>query len=138
MLPEQLVRPVECLSQSFYISPHELSQRAAIHAFDGQAEMETVKAGYDLNRRELAAALPQFGFTRIAPVQGAFYMYAGIEELASDSMAFVDDMLEQAGVAATPGLDFDERRGHQFVRFSFAGTGDDIREAVDRLANWLK
>jgi aspartate/methionine/tyrosine aminotransferase len=137
ILPEMLVRPVECLAQSFFISTPEVSQYAAVQAFQGLDEMEQVTQGYDANRTYLMRALPELGFTNIAKVSGAFYIYAGIQKFDQDCMAFVDEMLTVAGVAATPGLDFDPDRGHDFVRFSFAGTAADMHDAVTRIGAWL-
>ena len=137
VLPERLVRPVERLAQNLFISVPELSQRAAVAAFDGVAEAEAVKAVYAENRALLLEALPRLGFTDMPPADGAFYIYADISRLSNDSAAFARRMLDEAGVAATPGADFDTTRGHRFIRFSFAGTPDDMREAIHRLENWL-
>lgn len=138
VLPERLVRPVERLAQNLFISVPELSQRAAIAAFDGVAEAEAVKAVYAENRALLLEALPRLGFTNMPPADGAFYIYADISRLSNDSATFARRMLDEAGVAATPGADFDTTRGHRFMRFSFAGTPDDMHEAIARLENWLK
>lgn len=138
VLPERLVRPVERLAQNLFISVPELSQRAAIAAFDGVAEAEAVKAVYAENRALLLEALPRLGFTNMPPADGAFYIYADVSRLSNDSATFARRMLDEAGVAATPGADFDTTRGHNFIRFSFAGTPDDMREAIHRLEGWLK
>lgn len=137
VLPDSLVRPVERLSQNFYISPPDISQRAAIAAFDATAELESVKAGYAANRRLLLDRLPQIGFDDYAPVDGAFYVYVSVRRFANDSVDFTRRMLAEAGVAATPGPDFDRARGHGTMRFSFAGTEADMAEAMDRLSAWL-
>ncbi len=138
VLPEDLVRPFERLSQSLYISANELSQRAAIAAFDSTAELEAVKATYERNRGQLLARLPAIGFDELLPVDGAFYVYASVARFTNDAVDFAARMLEEAGVAATPGLDFDHRRGHRYMRFSFAGTEAAIGEGIERLAHWLK
>jgi aspartate/methionine/tyrosine aminotransferase len=138
VLPEDLVRPVERLAQNLYISPPDLSQRAAIAAFDAREELEAVKAGYAANRRLLLERLPAIGFEDHFPVDGAFYVYASVRRFANDSSGFSARMLAEAGVAATPGVDFDRERGHGFMRFSFAGTHEDMVEATERLARWLK
>ncbi len=138
VLPETLVRPVERLAQNLYISAPDISQRAAIAAFEATDELETVKAGYAASRRLLLDRLPAIGFEDIYPVDGAFYVYASVRRFANDSIAFAGRMLAEAGVAATPGADFDRARGHNFIRFSFAGTEADMAEGVDRLAHWLK
>jgi aspartate/methionine/tyrosine aminotransferase len=137
VLPEDLVRPFERLSQSLYISVPELSQRAAIAAFESGSELEAVKGGYARNRAVLLERLPALGFDQILPVDGAFYVYASVAPFANDALDFAGRMLREAGVAATPGLDFDHTRGNRFMRFSFAGTEADIGEGCDRLARWL-
>jgi aspartate/methionine/tyrosine aminotransferase len=137
VVPAELVRPFERLAQSLYISAPDLSQRAAIAAFDAAAELDAVKEGYAANRRDLLARLPKLGFDEILPVDGAFYAYASAARLAADSGAFARRMLEEAGVAATPGLDFDRGRGHRYIRFSFAGSGAEVLEGLDRLERWL-
>ncbi len=138
VLPEDLMRPFERLSQSLYISVPELSQRAAIKAFDSSEELEAVKAGYARNRALLLGRLPGLGFDEFLPVDGAFYVYASVARFTNDALDFSKRMLNEAGVAATPGPDFDHARGHRYVRFSFAGTEADIAEGIDRLAHWLR
>jgi aspartate/methionine/tyrosine aminotransferase len=138
VLPEALIRPVERLAQNLYICAPAISQRAAIAAFDATADLDRIRDGYAASRRLLLERLPAIGFTELLPVDGAFYVYASIANFANDSVAFTRHMLAEAGVAATPGPDFDHARGHGFVRFSFAGTGADMVEGMDRLANWLK
>jgi len=140
VLPEDLMRPLERLSQSLYISVPELSQRAAVAAFDPESveELERVKAGYARNRETLLKRMPAIGFDELLPVDGAFYVYASVARFTNDALDFAGRMLREAGVAATPGLDFDHGRGHRYMRFSFAGTEADIAEGIDRLAGWLK
>jgi aspartate/methionine/tyrosine aminotransferase len=138
VLPEDLVRPVERIAQNLYISPPDISQRAAIAAFEARPELEAVKAGYAANRRLLLAHLPKIGFDDHLPVDGAFYVYASVRRFSNDSVEFTRRMLAEAGVAATPGPDFDRARGHSTMRFSFAGTEADMAEAMDRLEGWLK
>lgn len=138
VLPEDLVRPFERLSQSLYISVPELSQRAAIAAFDAREELEPVKAGYERNRAHLLARLPALGFDEILPVDGAFYVYASVKRFTNDSHDFAARLLEEAGVAATPGIDFDHGRGAGYLRLSFAGDEAAIGEGVERLAAWLR
>jgi aspartate/methionine/tyrosine aminotransferase len=138
VLPEELVRPFERVAQSLFISVPELSQRAAVAAFDGGAEMELVKAGYAKNREHLLKTLPALGFDEILPVDGAFYVYASVARFTNDALEFSGRMLREAGVAATPGPDFDHARGHRYMRFSFAGTEEAIREGTARLAGWLR
>jgi len=138
VLPERLVRPVERIAQSLFISVPALSQLAAIAAFDATAELETIKDGYRANRTLLLDRLHAIGFDEILPADGAFYIYAGVRRFSNDSVEFARRMLADAGVAATPGPDFDHQRGHGYIRFSFAGATADMAEAMDRLADWLR
>src|SRR4051812_17337208 len=135
--PEALVRPVERLQQNLAISVPTLSQIAAAAAFDGADEMETVKHGYEENRRILVEGLPKAGLDKFLPVDGAFYLYADVSRFTNDSLHFAKRMLEEAGVAATPGIDFDPLDGKHFVRFCYAGSAIDMREAVARIGRWL-
>ncbi|MEE4013481.1 pyridoxal phosphate-dependent aminotransferase [Roseibium sp. FZY0029] len=137
VLPEQLVRPTERIAQSLYISPPELSQIAAGAALTSVQELEAVKAGYAANRALLLDGLPKIGLDRLLPVDGAFYIYADISRFSSDSLDFAKRMLHEAGVAATPGVDFDPVHGHEFLRFSFAGAHEDMKEALGRLSGFL-
>ncbi len=136
VLPSDLVRPIECLAQSFFISAPTLSQRAAIAAFEDYTEYDQIVAQYARNRQILLDALPGAGLTRFAPADGAFYLYADVSDLTDDSVTFCEDMLNEIGVAATPGVDFDRTNGKKFVRFSFAGSQADVEVAAERLKNW--
>jgi aspartate/methionine/tyrosine aminotransferase len=136
--PEPFVRPIERLQQNLSISVPTLSQLAAEAAFDGRAEMELVKHGYEANRRILIEALPGAGLDKFLPADGAFYLYADVSKFTDDSFAFTKEMLEQAQVAATSGIDFDPVHGRSFVRFSYARSAADMREAVQRITAWLK
>jgi aspartate/methionine/tyrosine aminotransferase len=138
VVPPDFVRPIERLQQNLSISVPTLSQIAAEAAFDGRAEMEAIKHGYEENRQILLRGLPAAGFDHILPVDGAFYLYADVARFGDDSLAFAKKMLELAGVAATPGVDFDPLRGKDFIRFCYAGSADEMHEAVDRIANWLR
>ena len=137
VLPEELVRPIERIAQNLYISPPDISQRAAIAAFDATEELEAVKAGYAASRRLLLDRLPAIGFDDFYPVDGAFYVYASVRRFSDNSVDFTRRMLVEAGVAATPGPDFDPERGHAWMRLSFAGTEPDMAEAMERLGAWL-
>ncbi len=138
VVPEPLVRPIERLQQNLAISVPTLSQIAAEAAFDGCDEMEEIKRGYLENRRILIEGLPRAGLTKFLPADGAFYLYADVSDFTSDSFKFAGLMLEKAHVAATPGVDFDPVRGRQFIRFSYARSAQEMREAVERIAQWLK
>jgi aspartate/methionine/tyrosine aminotransferase len=137
VVPESLVRPIERLQQNLAISVPTLSQIAAEAAFEGRAEMEGVKRGYEENRRILIEGLPRAGLTKFLPADGAFYLYADVSDFTSDSFKFAGEMLEKAHVAATPGIDFDPLCGHRFVRFSYARSASEMHEAVERIARWL-
>ncbi|MER9445076.1 aminotransferase class I/II-fold pyridoxal phosphate-dependent enzyme [Mesorhizobium sp. M0340] len=138
VLPQELVRPVERIAQSLYISPPELSQIAAIEAFKATPELEAVKARYAWNRELLMQRLPELGFALAAPMDGAFYAFCDVTRHTNDSMAFARRMLAEAHVAATPGRDFDPLQGHRTMRFSYAGSHDDMVEAMARIERWLK
>jgi aspartate/methionine/tyrosine aminotransferase len=135
--PAPLVRPMERLQQNLAISVPTLSQIAAQAAFDGRAEMEEVKHGYEENRRILVDGLPKAGLEKFLPVDGAFYLYADVSRFSTDSLDFARRMLAEAGVAATPGVDFDPVRGKSFIRFCYAGSAAEMREAVERIGEWL-
>jgi aspartate/methionine/tyrosine aminotransferase len=138
IVPPELVRPMERLAQNLYISPAAISQLAALAAFDATEELEANKAVYAANRALLVEELPKAGFSRLAPADGAFYLYADISQFTDDSRDFARRMLDEAGVAATPGIDFDPARGHRFLRFSYAGTTAAMAEAARRLRGWAK
>jgi aspartate/methionine/tyrosine aminotransferase len=137
VVPELLVRPIDRLQGNLAISVPTLSQIAAEAAFDGRAEMEAVKHGYEENRRILIDGLPKVGLDKFLPVDGAFYLYADVSRFSSDSFEFAKRMLEETHVAATPGVDFDPVHGRNFVRFSYAGSPAEMREALERIGQWL-
>jgi aspartate/methionine/tyrosine aminotransferase len=137
VVPEPLVRPIERLQQNLSISVPTLSQIAAEAAFEGAAEMEAIKRGYQENRRILIEGLPKAGLAEFLPADGAFYLYADVSKFTSDSFEFANQMLEKARVAATPGVDFDPVHGRAFIRFSYARSAEEMREAVARIARWL-
>jgi aspartate/methionine/tyrosine aminotransferase len=137
LLPEDLVRPVECLAQNMFISAPHVAQVAAEAAMDCVEELEANKAAYARSRAALLEGLPKAGFTRIAAADGAFYLWCDVGHLTNDSAAFCAEMLEHAGIAATTGLDFDRDRGSRFLRFSYCGPEADMTAAPGRLAGWL-
>jgi len=137
VVPPTLVRPIERLQQNLAISVPTLSQIAAEAAFDGRAEMEAVKHGYEDNRKILIEGLPKAGLERFLPVDGAFYLYADVSRFSNDSLGFAKQMLEEAHVAATPGLDFDPLNGGKFIRFCYAGSAAEMHEAVARIGKWI-
>jgi len=138
VLPPDLVRAVEVLAQNLFISPPTLPQLAALAAFDAAEELDANVARYRRNRDILLARLPQAGFERFAAPDGAFYLYADVAHLTNDSEVFCERMLAEAGVAATPGTDFDPSRGRAYVRFSFAGSEAEMEEAARRLIAWRR
>ncbi|WP_246004773.1 pyridoxal phosphate-dependent aminotransferase [Nocardioides marmorisolisilvae] len=139
VVPEDLRRPVDVLTGNFTICPPVLSQYAALAAFtpDAYAELDGHVARYAQNRSILLDGLPRLGIDRLAPADGAFYVYADIGHLTDDSYGWCQRLLAETGVAMAPGIDFDTRRGHEFVRLSFAGTAAEIELGLDRLAGWL-
>ena len=137
VVPPDLARSVECLAQNFYISPPALSQIAALPVFGSRAELDGHVARYRANRDLLIRTLSAAGLTRFAPAEGAFYLYVDISHLTRDSEDFCRRLLAETGVAVTPGLDFDPIDGGGWVRFSFAGSTEDVAEAARRLAEWL-
>jgi aspartate/methionine/tyrosine aminotransferase len=136
--PEPLVRPIERLVQNLSISVPTLSQIAAEAAFEGRAAMEEIKHGYQDNRRILVEGFPAIGLEKFLPADGAFYLYADISRFSKDSLSFAKAMLEETHVAATPGIDFDPVHGREFIRFCYAGSQDEMREAVQRIGHWLR
>jgi len=137
LVPPDLARSVECLAQNFYISPPALSQIAALPIFGCHAELDGHVARYRTNRDLLVRTLSTAGLTRFAPAEGAFYLYVDISDLTRDSESFCRRLLAETAVALTPGLDFDPINGGGWVRFSFAGSTEDVAEAARRLADWL-
>jgi len=138
VVPENLVRPLECLAQSLYISAPELSQIAALAALGAGEELEQYKQSCRDNRDYLLQRLPQLGLPLLSPMDGAFYAYVDVSRYTNDSMAFAREMLAAINVAATPGLDFDPVDGHRAMRFSYAGTKAEMVEALDRIETWLR
>jgi aspartate/methionine/tyrosine aminotransferase len=138
VVPDVLVRPIERLQQNLAISVPTLSQIAAEAAFEGSAEMEAVKRGYEASRRVLTERLSRAGLASFPPMDGAFYLYADVSAFCEDSLAFASRMLEETGVAVTPGADFDRINGRRFIRLCYAGAAADIAEAVERIGDWLR
>ena len=136
VVPERLVRPIERLAQNLYISPPAPAQVAALGAFDGRDELEANRRVYEASRALLLAELPKAGLTEIVPADGAFYLYVDVGAFTDDSLAFAKLMLDETGVAATPGVDFDAERGRRFLRFSYAGATADMAQAACRLQAW--
>ena len=138
VVPSELVRPIERLAQNFFISVPTLSQHAALAAFDCRDELDGHVHRYKANRDLLMAGLPATGLDRLTPAQGAFYLYADVAHRTNDSRDFCKRMLAEAGVATTPGVDFDRARGTGTLRISFAGSTAEMEEAVHRLKKWRR
>lgn len=137
VVPEPMIRTVERLAQNLFICPPHASQVAALAALDCIDEAEANLSVYAENRRLMLEGLPRAGFHRIAPPEGAFYIYADVSDLTDDSLAFAAEILERAGVAVTPGLDFDPERGRRTLRFSYARATADIAEGLARLERFM-
>lgn len=138
VVPESMIRAVECLAQNLFISAPTLSQHAGVFIFDHLDELDSRVAMYARNRALLLAELPKAGFTTFAPADGAFYLYADVAHLTNDSLDFCRRMLTETGVAATPGVDFDPDQGHRFVRFSFCQSEESMAAAAQALKDWLR
>jgi len=137
VVPMDLLRPIERLAQNFFISAPTLSQHAAVAAFDCREELQSNIAVYAANRDLLLDALPRAGLNRLSQADGGFYIYADISEWTDDSAAFCRALLDETGVAITPGLDFDPFRGAQTARISFSRGTSEITEAARRLQAWM-
>ena len=139
LVPERLRRAVDVLTGNFTICPPVIAQRACLAAFEdaSYAELDGHVRRYAENRQLLLDGLPRLGITRLAPADGAFYVYADVGHLTDDTMAFAHDLLARTGVAVAPGIDFDTEDGSRFVRFSFAGQATDISTALTRLSTAL-
>ncbi|WP_433564361.1 pyridoxal phosphate-dependent aminotransferase [Nocardia sp. CA-151230] len=139
LVPESLRPALQRLASNMTVCPPAISQFAAVHAFgaEAKAELDGHVRRYAANRQLLLSGLPKLGITDLAPADGAFYAYADIAHLTDDSMRWCTEVLDATGVALAPGIDFDTRNGHHTVRFSFAGAGADIEEALDRLERYL-
>ncbi len=136
VLPENLLRPVERLAQNLFISPSALSQIAAIKAFDCKEELDSRVKMYNRNRLLIVDTLADMGVTALAPPDGAFYVYADVSGLSSDSAAFCKLLLDETGLALTPGTDFDHTNGRRYVRICYAESEENVAEAARRMAAW--
>ena len=137
VVPEDQVRIVERLAQNMYICPPHVSQLAALASMECDEELQRNVDVYTRNRQLLMEGLPGAGFDRIAPPDGAFYVYADVSGLTDNSRAFAREILTEAGVAVTPGLDFDPVRGAGTLRFSYAGSTEDMEEGLRRLKDFM-
>jgi aspartate/methionine/tyrosine aminotransferase len=140
VLPDDLVAPVDALAGNLALCPPTLSQHAAVAAFSpaGYAAAGANVTQYARSRRMLLDRLPELGWARTAPADGAFYLYADISPTGLDSVTWCARLLDEAGVALTPGTDFDTAAGHQWIRLSFAASPDTVAEAIDRVITWQR
>lgn len=136
-VPEALIEPARARMGNLFLTPPSLSQAAALVAMDCTSDLEAHRATYARNRALLLEALPSLGLTEIAPPDGAFYLYANVAHLTSDSQALAHQILEDTGVALAPGRDFDPENGHKYLRFSFAVSTTEVEDAIARLRVWL-
>jgi aspartate/methionine/tyrosine aminotransferase len=139
LVPPRLARAVDVLTGNFTICPPVLAQHAALAAFEEEsyAEADSHVTRYAKNRAVLLEGLPRLGITRLAPADGAFYVYADVSHLTDDSMDLCRRILADTGVATAPGIDFDTEEGNRFMRLSFAGSTEEVATALDRLEAWL-
>jgi aspartate/methionine/tyrosine aminotransferase len=137
LVPDELVDAVDRLAGNFTICPPALSQLAAVAAFDAYDELDANVARYAANRIRLLEQLPSIGLTRLAPADGAFYVYADIAHLTDDAMGWAAWLLDEAGVAVAPGIDFDPVEGNHFIRMCFAGDGDEIEHGIGLMGEWI-
>ena len=138
IVPEDLLRSIECLAQNLFISAPSLSQIAGLAAFECREELDQNVKRYTVNRELLLRELPKSGFSNLASADGGFYIYADVGTLTNNSSEFCERMLAEVGIAATPGTDFDPTRGHRYLRFSFSGEASVMVEAAARLYEWQK
>ena len=136
VLPQNLVSPVERLTQNAFIAAASVSQHAALGAFESHGELEANVERYSVNRNILLEGLPRAGITQLAPADGAFYIWAQVDHLSDDSQNLAEEWLKDLGIAVTPGIDFDPSQGHRFIRFSFAGSTREVEETVRKLVVW--
>lgn len=138
IVPEDLIPTARALIGNLFLTPPSLAQHAGLAAFDCVEELEGHVETYRRNRALMLEALPRLGLNRIAPPDGAFYIYADIGHLTQDSLSFCKELLEDTGVVTAPGIDFDPVEGHHFMRFSFAVSTAEVEEAIARMIPWFQ
>ena len=138
VVPEDLIGAARARMGNLFLTPPVLAQQAGLVAFDCSDELDGHVRTYARNRDLLLAALPAMGLDRIAPPDGAFYIYANVGHLTDNSLALCEKLLRDTGVATAPGIDFDPVDGHRFIRFSFAVSTPLIEEAIGRLTAWFQ
>jgi aspartate/methionine/tyrosine aminotransferase len=138
VVPEPLVGILRRVAVNMFLTPPTLSQHVALAAMDEKAELDQRVAAYAENRRVLVEALRRFGIVRLAPADGAFYLYADVGHLTQDSLSWCKELLDGAGVALNTGMDFDTLRGNRFIRISFAVSREETMRAIELLDAWLR
>ena len=136
VVPPDLEATITALAQNLFISPPTLSQHMGIASLQDTTAVDAYVAEYKQNRDLLLQELPKLGFGQLSKVEGGFYIYADVAPLTNDSEAFCRRLLTEVGVAMTPGLDFDKERGSRYVRISFAGSHESIKQAIEKLKKW--
>ena len=137
VVPESLIERFRTHLINLFLTAPSVSQHAALAAMDASEDLRGAVAGYADNRRRLLEALPRMGLSGLSQPDGAFYLYVDVAQYTNDSLAFCRQLLAEAGVAITPGIDFDTKEGNRHVRFSFAGSAQDVDRAIARLGPWL-
>jgi aspartate/methionine/tyrosine aminotransferase len=137
VVPPDLVEPARARMGNLFLTPPSLAQHAGLAAMDCRIELEGHVATYARNRALMLEGIGRLGLSHIAPPDGAFYIYADVGHLTQDSLSFCRRMLEETGVAAAPGIDFDPVHGNRFVRFSFAVSTELVQAALARLEPWF-
>lgn len=137
LVPEARIDAARAYIGNMFLTPPSLSQHAGLVAMDAVDELEGNIQTYARNRQLMLDALPALGLRKIAPPDGAFYIWADIGHLTNDSVAFCEQLLRDTGVATAPGIDFDPVEGHHFIRFSFAVSTPEIEDALSRLRPWF-
>jgi aspartate/methionine/tyrosine aminotransferase len=137
VVPEALHERLSSYVVNLFLTAPSLSQHAALQAFDELPELQKSVESYARNRSALRSALASMGITNVAPPDGAFYLYADIGHLTGDSLGFCQRLLEDTGVAAAPGIDFDPIDGQRWIRFSFAVSEPEVAQAIALLGPWL-
>lgn len=138
VVPEDHVRQVERLSQNLFICPPHVSQLTALSAISAKDELNKNVEVYKKNREILLEELPKAGLEKFSPPDGAFYIYVDISKYTKDSLKFCKEVLDKVGVAITPGLDFDQKRGNTAIRFSYARSTKDIIEGMSRIKKFMR
>lgn len=140
VVPEEFVETANILAQSLYISASSIAQYAALAAFQPEAQVifEERREAFRQRRDFLAQALKDIGFGLADNIQGAFYVYANISAFSDDCEKFCHDLLEQHGIALTPGTDFGDFESKSHVRIAFTTSMESLELGVERLRNALR